>query len=192
MITLSELLTRLAKAEDGVTLLEAVIGAAMSVVIFGAATAMLISALQSQPDLTQRADQIGKARIGTDKMVRDIRQGIVGSVSGTSTTAKVEFESYVDGRCGTTTVTTATKCKVTLECASEICSRITGTSSTSSERILEGVRNATTIFQYVKGPSPCSTTATETPTFIGVTLELRSKEGGVTKIEDGAGLRSCS
>jgi hypothetical protein len=179
-------------SESGITLIETIIAAAMAVVVTGAATAMLISALQRQPDLTQRADQIGKARIGTDKMVRDIRQGVIGTVAGTSTEGKVEFESYVDGRCGTTTVTSATKCKVVIQCASEVCSRTTGTSATTSERIVEGVKNASTVFQYVKGPSPCSSTAAETPTFIAVTLELKSKKGGVTKIEDGAGLRSCS
>ena len=176
------------------TLIELVVAMAMAIVITGASVAMMVSVLQRQPDLTQRGDQVGKARVAVEKLVQGVRQGVVGTptLTTTSTTSKLQLETYVDGRCGTTTVSTATKCKVVYQCEAEICTRTTGTSTTSTERIAEGVRNPSTVFETLKGPSPCASVSGETITFIAVDIELKSKKGGVTLLEDGAGLRSCA
>ena len=181
-------------SESGLTLVELLIAATMSVIIIGAATAMLITALQRQPQLTQGADQVGDARLAVEKMVTQVRQGVVGtaSVTNTATTSTLQMESYVDTRCGTTSVSTSTKCKVVFQCASEVCSRTTGTGTTSTERVIAGVKNASSVFEPVTGPSPC-VAATEVVNFVEVRLELKTRKGnGVTKIQDGAGLRSCS
>jgi hypothetical protein len=180
--------------ESGLTLVELIIAATMSVVIVGAATAMLITALQRQGQVTQGADQVGDARTAVEKMVTQVRQGVVGtaSVTNTATTSTLQMETYVDTRCGTTSVSTGTKCKVVFQCASEICSRTTGTGTTSTERIVSGVKNASSVFEPVTGPSPCVASA-EVVNFVEVRLELKTRKGnGVTRIQDGAGLRSCS
>ena len=180
-------------AEDGMTMIETIIAAAMAVVITGAAVPMLVSVLRQQPELTQRADQVTTVQASVEQLVREIRQGVVGSTGiSTSTGTKLEFETYVDGRCGTATVAAATKCRVVYQCEKETCTRTTGTgSTTATTTFAEHVKNAEP-FNYLAGPSPCSTVSGEPRTFISVTLELKSSRAAPTKIEDGAGLRSCS
>jgi Tfp pilus assembly protein PilW len=179
--------------ESGMTLIEVLIASVMALVVVGAATGMLISALQKQPDVTERADQVREAQVAVEKLVTQIRQGVVGTAtvvnSGSSST--LTLETYVDGRCGTTTVSTGTKCKVVFQCQTEVCKRTTGTSTTSTETILTEVTNANTVFESLVGPSPCGTSA-EVVNFVEVRLELKSRKGGATKLQDGAALRSCS
>jgi type II secretory pathway pseudopilin PulG len=190
---------RHAHPESGVTLVELLIAASMAVVITGAAVAMLISVLKRQPDLTERADQVGTAQVATDRMVRDIRQGVIGTAVVTTTTtpspgtSKLVIETYVDSQCGTTVITESKKCTVTFTCEAEVCKRITGTGTAINTKILvSGVKNTGSVFETVSGVNPCTTAATETPRFVGVAIELKSKKNGVTKIEDGATLQSCS
>lgn len=178
-------------SDAGFTLIEMVIAMAMAIVITGAAVAMLVSVMQRQPDLTERGDKVADARLETEQFVREIRQGVVGSVGASSTANRLEFETYVDQRCGTTTVSVATKCKVVYLCELEKCTRTTGTTTTSTTTTATGVKNSE-VFEYVKGTSPCSGVTGQPTTFVGVKLELRSKKGGAVTIEDGAALRSCS
>jgi prepilin-type N-terminal cleavage/methylation domain-containing protein len=182
------------KADDGFTLVELLVSMTMAVVIVAGAAAMLIYAVQRQSDLTQRADQVGEGQIQMEKMVRGIRQGVIGTatVTTTSSSSKLKLETYVDGNCGTTAVTVSTKCLVVYECASEICARTTGSSTTKTEKMLTGVKNASTVFEGITGPSPCGSSTAEVVSFVEVKLELKSKKGGVTKLQNGGGLRSCS
>jgi len=177
-------------SEQGLTLIEMIVAMAMTVVIMGSAVALITSALNDQPELSVRADQVTTANTAIAKLVQEIRQGVIGSVTTGLPSNKLEFESYVDGTCGTTTVTTATKCKVAYKCESEKCTRTTGTGTTSTTTVVTGVKN-TDNFEYVKGTSPCSSVSGEPATFVTVKLELRSNKGGVTTLSDGAGLRSC-
>jgi Tfp pilus assembly protein PilW len=180
------------KSQHGISLIEMVVAMSMAVVITGAAVSMMVSVLKSQPDLTERSDQVGKSRVGVDRFVREIRQGVVGSVKA-NTAAGFEFETYVDSKCGTTTVSVATKCKVVYACASEKCTRTTGpTGATSSVTFGEKIKNPSAVFEYVAGTAPCSKVTGEPITFVAVKLEMRSQKGGVTTLQDGAGLRSCS
>ena len=180
------------RSERGLTLIEMLVAMAMAIVVTGAAVAMLVSVMKRQPDLTERSDQVGQARVATERLVRDVRQAVVGSVNETTATGKrVEFETYVDGRCGTETVTAGKRCKVVYSCAAEKCTRASG-GATTGVVIAEGVKNYKEVFEYVKGPSPCSAIVGEKVMFLGVKLELKSKMGGVTDLQDGASLRSCS
>jgi type II secretory pathway pseudopilin PulG len=183
--------------ESGLTLVELLVAASMAVVITGAAVALLVTSLNRQPDFTERADQVGQAQGAEETMIRDIRQGVIGTVTVTKATtptalSKLELETYVDGRCGTTIVTTSTKCKVVYLCESEVCKRTSGTSSTNVTTIITGVKNSSGVFEATLGLSPCTSSTTELPRFIAVTLELKSRKGGVTRIENGAGMQSCS
>lgn len=166
----------------------------MAVVITAAAAAMLISALQTQGDVTQRADQVGEAQVAVEKMVRSIRQGVVGTatVTKSGTTSTLKLETYVDRFCGSTTVTTSTKCVVSFQCTSEVCSQITGSGTTRTEKLVSGVKNTGSVFEAVTGPSICTSSTAEVVSFVEVKLELKSKEGGATNLQNGAGLRSCA
>jgi hypothetical protein len=174
-------------------MIETIIAMGMAVVVTGAAVLMLVSVLRQQPELTQRADQVSTVQNSVERLVREIRQGVVASPGlSTSTGSKLEFETYVDGRCGTATVSAATKCKVVYQCEKETCTRTSGTgTATATTTFAEHVKNAEP-FSYLSGPSPCTTVSGESRTFISVTLELKSSRAAPTKIEDGAGLRSCS
>lgn len=166
----------------------------MAVVITAAAALMLINALQRQGDVTQRADQVGQAQVAVEKMVRSIRQGVVGTatVTKSGTTSTLKLETYVDKFCGSTAVTTSTKCSVTFQCASEICSQTTGSGTTRTENLISGVKNTGSVFEALSGPSVCSAATGEVVSFVEVKLELKSKKGGVTNLQNGAGLRSCA
>jgi type II secretory pathway pseudopilin PulG len=175
-------------------LVELLVSITMSVVICGAAAAMLINALQRQSDVTQRADQVGEARVAVERLVQSVRQGVLGtaSVTNTASSSTLKFETYVTGHCGSTTVTTGTKCLVVYKCTSELCSKTTGSSTTRTENIISGVKNVSSVFEGVSGPSPCGTSAAEVVSFVGIKLELKSKKGGATNLQNGAGLRSCA
>src|ERR1700750_193299 len=176
--------------DDGLTLIEMIVAMSMAIVITGAAVAMMVSALNRKRDLTERGDKVSDASVAVEKLVREIRQGVIGSVATGLPANQLQFETYVDGACGSTTVTTGTKCKVTYKCESEKCTRTTGSGTTSTTTIATGVKNSD-IFEYVTGPSPCSTVTGTPASFVAVKIELRSKKGGVTALSDGAGLRSC-
>ncbi len=178
------------KSERGITLIELIVAMSMAIVITGAAVALMVSALTRQPDLTERGDQVGTTETAVEKLVREIRQGVIGTVVTGLPANELEFETYVRGTCGTTAVATATKCKVSYKCESEKCTRTTGSATTSTTTIATGVRNIDD-FEYVKGPSPCSTVSGEPTTFVSVKIEMRSNKGGVTTLSDGAALRSC-
>jgi Tfp pilus assembly protein PilW len=180
---------KVAESEAGVTLVELIVAMSMAIVITGAAVAMFVSVLNRQPDLTERADKVGDASVAVEKLVRELRQGVIGTVNTGLPANQLQFESFVNGTCGTTPVTTGTKCKVVYKCESEKCTRTTG-SATATTTIATGVKNSD-IFEYVKGPSPCTSVTGEPVMFVAVKIELRSKKGGVTTLSDGAGLRSC-
>jgi Tfp pilus assembly protein PilW len=181
-------------SEDGLTLVELLISITIGVVITGAAASLLISSLQGQSDITQRADQVGQAQVAVERMVRSIRQGVVGtaSVTNSASSSTLRLETYVNRNCGQTAVTTGTKCLVVYQCGSEVCSRTTGSATTQTESVISGVKNVGSVFEGVTGPSPCGTSTAEVVAFVEVKLELKSKKGGATNLQDGAGLRSCS
>src|ERR1700754_1060383 len=61
--------------EGGFTLLELLIAAAMSVIVVGAATTMLISVMHRQPAVSGRAEEIGNARNAIEKITAGLRDG---------------------------------------------------------------------------------------------------------------------
>lgn len=180
---------RLRRGEEGMTLVELLVAAAMSVVIVGAASTMLISALKAQPELSKRSQDISTARYVLERMTREIRNGVsVDKATGSS----VSFRTYVRRTtCGGSGVpsssASAIVCEVTYTCNTTSCSRIeaapgvyTGTPVT----IFTGI-NSANVFNY----SPSSSE----PTFVGATLRFPNPEGdGSLTVSDGANLRSTS
>jgi prepilin-type N-terminal cleavage/methylation domain-containing protein len=184
-------------SEAGFTMIELLVAMTMAVVLTGAAVALLVTALKDQPKVTNRADQVGKARIATEQMVRELRQGVSGSVNKgeTPSASKVTFETYVDGTCGTTAVTTGTLCKVTYACAGTSCTRTTKNPSTGTQSaattFIEGVFNPTAVFEYTKAGSTCASVVGEVVSYVSVTLELLNSDKSKTVLADGADPRSC-
>jgi len=181
---------RLARAdsEAGMTLVELLVAASMSVVLVGAAGSMVISAVQQQPELSERSRNVATARYVLERMTREIRNGIaiydhtdsqvsfLASVRRTACGAGVEEEDNKP----------AIRCRITYVCTTTTCSR----RETSLEQpdsgpltpIVSGLASSQ-VFNY--GPDEIE------PTYIGVTLNIPNPEGsGTLTVSDGASLRT--
>jgi type II secretory pathway pseudopilin PulG len=173
--------------QAGLTLIEMLVAAAMSVVIVGAAMTMLISAVKTQPELSQRSQDISTARFVLERMTREIRNGIaVDSASGSS----VSFRTYVrHTACGASSTlsagSSAILCQVTYTCTATSCSRVEanpGIYTGTAKPIFSGI-DSDKVFNF----SP----DVEEPSFVGVTLRFPNPEGnGHLTVSDGANLRS--
>lgn len=178
---------RLLRAEEsGLTLIELLVAATMSVILVGAASLMLISAVRSQPQISERAQDVSTARWVLERMTREIRNGIA---VDKATATEVSFRAYVrHASCGSSTALAAEEsaivCQVTYTCAGTACTRIEaepGVYTGTARQIFEGIEDPE-VFTY-------SPSAVE-PTFIGATLRFANPEGeGSFTISDGASLR---
>lgn len=177
--------------QRGFTMIELLVAAAMMVVITAAAVAMMISAMKQQPDLTERADQIGTARNAIGKMTADLRQGreVI-----SATPEKLSLSTY----CDTTSSPRAEPCVVSYVCGLEAvgattyrCTRAVG--SGTARIVVSGLSSAK-VFCVV--PSVSGSTCGErqtgvTPTYVGAKIELSAgSQQGKTVLEDGAALHN--
>lgn len=178
-----------ARGEAGLTLIEMLVAMAMSVVLVGAASSMMISAVRSQPDISKRAQDVSTSRWILERMTREIRNGIaVDSASG----SVVSFRAYVrHTTCGGTTAlpssSSAIVCEITYNCSSGTsCTRIEaspGVYTGTAKTIFSGIASDK-VFNF----SPSSSEAT----FIGVTLRFPNPDGdGILTVSDGASLRTA-
>lgn len=192
-----------ARGETGLTLVELLVAAAMAVVVVGAASSMLISAVRDQPNISKRAQNVSSARWVLDRMTREIRNGIAVDAK-TASASSVSFETYVRrASCGGEALAEASApsipCQVTYSCTTATCSRLeagpgveTGTATT----LFEGI-DSSAVFCYVPSgeadPSACGSVGEEAPTYIRVTLHIPNPEGsGNLTISDGASLRNAT
>ncbi len=190
--------------EAGLTLIEMLVAAAMSVVIVGASTAMLISAVRQQPELSKRAQNISTARYQLERVVREIRNG-VSVTPGRTSPSEVSFVARVRrASCGSGTPLSATasaiSCQVTYNCTATSCTRIeaatdvfTGAPTTQ----ITGIDSAE-VFCFVPStntdPTECGPAQEgNPPTYIGVTLHVPNPSGPAElTISDGASLRTAT
>lgn len=192
--------------EAGMTLVELLVAAAMSVIIVGAAGSMLISAVRDQPTISKRAQNVSSARWVLERMTREIRNGIAVKQT-TATAAKVSFETYVRrSACGGGVPSAASAssipCQVTYTCTTSACSRIEATpgveaSPPGTRSILFSGIDSAAVFCFVPSaeanPSTCGAVGKEAPTYIGVTLHIPNPDGGDDlTVSDGASLRNAT
>lgn len=189
---------RRADREAGLTLIELLVAASMSVILVGAACAMLISAVHDQPNLSKKDQNITTARYVLERMTREIRNGLVVYSASDS---KVSFETQVRHKeCGGATTVGASEpsksCRVTYNCTTTACTRTETNPEVetggASETIVSGLDNSknSSVFNWSCDPQdPC-----EEPgeiSYLGVTLRIENPEDkGDLKISDGAGLRT--
>lgn len=179
---------RVENGEKGLTLIELLVAAAMSVVIVGAAGTMLISAMKTQPKVSEKAQDVSTARWILERMTREIRNGVG---VDTAEPSEVSFRTYVrHATCGTSTPLPsnqpATECQVTYRCQAGECVRIE-----ANPNVFTGVE--TTIFSGVTTTNVFNYTPDDDPNFVGVTLRFPSDDGeGTLTVSDGATLRSSN
>lgn len=188
--------------EAGLTLIEMMVATMMSVIIVGAACAMLISAVKGQPALSHKAQNVTTARYQLERVVRDIRKAV--KVERATPTEIELLTTTQRTSCGGSTAASPEverpQCRVTYRCS--------GTTCTRSEATEEGVKVGTTVvaltgissanvFCFVPStesdPSDCGAAQTGegSPTYVGVNLQVPNPQGhGLLTISDGATLRT--
>jgi len=176
--------------EAGLTLVELLVAAAMSVIIVGAAATMLISAVRQQPKLSKKNQEITTARYVLERMTREIRNGVVVYQEPAPTGSQVSFRTQLRRTtCGGPVQESASapsiECRVTYSCTTTECTRTETAPEVESggtpTTIVSGL-DSSQVFNYE--PSA------EEPTYVGVTLHIANPEGeGDLTVTDGAGLR---
>jgi type II secretory pathway pseudopilin PulG len=178
------------QCEDGFTLIELLVATAMAVVLMAAVVTMLIGAVRSQPEISKRAENISTSRWVLERMIRDIRNGVVVDPTRAKPN-EVSFRTFVRRTtCGGTGIpgpsTPAILCQVTYTCTGTTCRRDEvepGKTPSFGQTFFTGLASPN-IFSYSPSPSEA--------TYIGVTLKIQNPHGGGNiTIADGASLRNA-
>lgn len=180
-------------SESGFTLVELLVASLMGVIVCGAVGSLVISAVRTQPKISERAQSITTARWALERLTREIRNGIA-VAPGKATTSEVSFRAYVrTTACGVGVIPAsnvpARECQVTYRCTTTKCTRIEAEPGvyTGTERtIFEGI-DSDNVFSYV----PNATEAT----FIKATLRMpnpNEPDGPpAVTVSDGASMRNA-
>lgn len=188
--------------ESGLTLIEMLVATLMSVIIVGAACAMLISAVKDQPGLSRKAQNVTTARYQLERVVREIRDAVKVEKA---TATEVELLTRTQRTtCGGSTKASPNvqrpQCRVTYRCVGATCTRSEATEGGvkvgTAVIALTGIQS-TSVFCFVPStetdPSKCGAprTGEGPPTYVGVNLQVKNPEGpGILTISDGATLRT--
>lgn len=177
-----------ADREAGLTLVELLVASAMSVILVGAASAMLISAVRDQPKLSKKDQAVTTARYVLERMTREIRNGTSIDAEA-SNGSEVSFTTQLRRtECGGAVEedpsVSAIPCRVTYRCTASECTR------TETDPEVETGGTPQTIVSGLDSDEVFTYEPPEEPIYIGVTLHIANPEGdGDLKISDGAGLR---
>lgn len=186
------------------TLVEVLVATMMSVIIVGAASAMLISAVRDQPALSRKAANVTTARWQLERIVREIRNGVSVEVATPSEVSIITQVRRVScgGAVATDPAAEAIRCQVTYRCAAGSCTRteaVPGGAAVGAPTVaLSGVSDPERVFCFVPStasdPTECGAAkGTEKPSYVGVQLEVPNPEGpGLLSITDGANLRTTT
>lgn len=104
------MIRRLRTDQSGYTMVEMIVAAMMMLVIIGAVVMLLTSVMRAQPEVTDRAHQIGEARIALERLTVDLRQGSAADLESPSA-IRVETICDADGD--------SAPCEVAYVCAAE-------------------------------------------------------------------------
>jgi Tfp pilus assembly protein PilV len=189
------------KNESGLTLIEMLVAALMSVIIVSAACAMLITAVKDQPGLGRKAENVTTARYQLERVVREIRTAVKVEIA---TTTEVELLTKTQRTsCGGTTKASPSaqrvQCRVTYRCSGTTCTRSEATEGRvpvgTATVALTGLESPS-VFCFVPSeefdPSKCGLPRSGTvPTYVGMNLQMENPEGRrPLTISDGATLRT--
>jgi type II secretory pathway pseudopilin PulG len=175
------------RGEQGITLVELMVASTMAIILLAATTSLIVSTLNDQPQVSQKAANIQTARVALYRITRDVRNGQ--SVES-ATASSVSFKTYVrDATCGGSTMlastVSATLCEVTYACSGGAVTRIEAAPGVFTGAADPVIRNLSGCNVFSFSPSAVS------PTFIGVALSLPNPRGsGSLTISDGSTLRN--
>ncbi len=176
---------RLAREEDGFTLVELLVASVLGLIVVGAAVMMFTAGIKSEPRAASRSAQIQQARTTMERVTRELRQG---SSVPTATTSQLSILTWVkSATCGGASSTTAIQCQVTYTCTGA-CMRTErnpdGTGSGPAEQVVSGL-SGSPVFSYT--PSAAE------PAHVGVTLQFPAGGGeDAISLQDGVTLRNAA
>lgn len=184
------------------TLIEMLVAAMMSVIIVAASCAMLINAVRDQPVLSKKAQNVTTARYQLERMVRELRNGVVvESATPSSMTLVARVRRVACGGAPQTDPSAEpVQCKITYSCSGATCTRteFTSAGAPAGTSIAASGIGSTEVFCFVPSASDDPTECGDAeegvaPTYVGVHLEVPGPEGpGLLTISDGATLRSAA
>jgi type II secretory pathway pseudopilin PulG len=190
---------RLIGDERGLTLIELLVAAAMSVVIVGAGGSMLISAVRSQPQLSERNQKVTEVRWVQERMTKELRNGVRVDVAEPAT---VSFVTQVrTSACGAggslDSNVPAIECQVTYDCSSgDACTRAEAPKDEigggTPKLLIEGLESGA-VFEYFPDEDPDLEEGEEPkpPTYVGIIFRVANPSGsGSLTVSDGASLRT--
>jgi type II secretory pathway pseudopilin PulG len=175
--------------EAGFTLVELLVASTMGVIVLGAVGSLVVSAMKTQPQISERAQTVSTARWVLERLTREIRNGVK---VDKATASSVSFETYVRrSTCGGSGVLASTsaaiKCEVTYTCSTTTCTRIEaapGVYTGTPRTIFEGI-GSSSVFSYVPNAAEA--------TYIKVTLTMPNPRGpAALTVSDGASLRNAT
>lgn len=178
-----------APSEDGFTLVELLVAAAMGTVVMGAVVLLVIGAVKTQPKISKQAQNITTARWVLNRMTREIRNGVAVKEKSAS---MVSFEGYVrrstcGGSAALASGSSAIKCRITYECSTTACYRKESAPEVNggtAKKIFGGI-DSNQVFSYAPNETQ--------PTYVKITLRLPNPSGsGALTITDGASLRNAT
>jgi type II secretory pathway pseudopilin PulG len=171
----------LRRSEGGFTLIELLVSAMIGMVVIGGAVTVFIGAVRSEPRTASRITALQQGRVATERITRELRQGI--EVLDGSTSSQLSLISYVNGTCAGAPATQSQACQVTYSCSGEACTRVVkapdGSVSGPAVQVVSGLAS-TDVFTY----------STSEPEYVGVELTFKTHEGGPAVVADGASLRN--
>lgn len=189
---------RLLSDERGLTLIELLVAAAMSVVIVGAGGSMLISAVRNQPQLNERNQKVTEVRWVQERMTREFRNGVVVDEATPTTLSFVtQVRTSTCGGSGSLdSDAPAIECQVTYDCSSgDSCTRAEAPKEEIGggipKPLIEGLESA--VFEYFPDATPEleNPANAKPPTYVGITFRIANPGGSSSlTVSDGASLRT--
>jgi prepilin-type N-terminal cleavage/methylation domain-containing protein len=169
-------LAALRREERGFTLIELLVATSLGLVVVGAALAMFVGGMRSEPRTAAKVAAIQEARVVLDRMTRELRQGI--EVSGTA--SQLEIVTYVKATtCNGAPASTSIPCEVTYVCAGDACTRSVadpGGTPGPAKQVVDGLVS-TNVFEA-------------DPAYVGIEFTLMSGDDDPVTLEDGVALRN--
>jgi len=172
------------RREEGYALTELLVGTALALALIGSAVGLFTSSVRSQPRISDRAGDIGDARVFAESVSRELRQGV--SIP-TATASQLTIVTYVKrASCGGSSPGPAIACRVTYTCASGACSRVVanvdGSAPGPAVQVVAGLADPG-VFSY----SPDAVA----PRYVGIRVAIEAAPGeDAITIEDGVALRN--
>lgn len=189
---------RLINEERGLTLIELLVAAAMSVVIVGAGGSMLISAVRSQPQLNERNQKVTEVRWVQERMTKEFRNGVqVDKAEPNIVSFVTQVRTSACGASGSLdSDAPAIECQVTYDCSSgDACSRAEAPKEEigggTPRPLIEGLESG--VFEYFPDSTPelDDPMKANPPTYVGIIFRIANPSGsGSLTVSDGASLRT--